>query len=189
MNDPTCKDCQHFRQHYIHFLQQRYDAVPCGHCVYPRLKHRHPDTPACVHFQQKNRPRHSLRRSLHLSEQQHCDAENHGGHNANHRQQTAAAATAPSWGWGSVSPAAAIAAAHRGPSATHRGPTAAHRGTTAAHRGTASAKTAGASMTATGAAGASARAAGASVMSSWAWHNHSSLSFFLLLNTINLKKK
>ena len=50
MKDPQCKDCKHFRQHYIHFCDNRFDAIPCGHCVYPRLKHRRPDTLACVYF-------------------------------------------------------------------------------------------------------------------------------------------
>ena len=50
MKDPTCKDCKHFRQHYVHFLEQRFNPIPCGHCVYPRIKHRTPDTFACVYF-------------------------------------------------------------------------------------------------------------------------------------------
>lgn len=49
----TCNDCQHFRQHYVFFLETRFDPVPCGHCVYPRLKHRTPNTAACVHFLKK----------------------------------------------------------------------------------------------------------------------------------------
>ena len=53
MEDPQCKDCKHFRQHYVHFLETRLSPIPCGHCVYPRLKHRRPDTPACVHFKFK----------------------------------------------------------------------------------------------------------------------------------------
>lgn len=52
MSEPTCKDCQYFRQHYVLFLDDRFTAVPCGHCVYPRLKHRKPDTFACVNFNQ-----------------------------------------------------------------------------------------------------------------------------------------
>lgn len=54
MAEPTCKDCQHFRQHYVFFLETRYDPVPCGHCVYPRLKHRRPDTFACIYFKRPN---------------------------------------------------------------------------------------------------------------------------------------
>ena len=53
MNDPTCQDCKHFRQHYVHIFDEYYHTIPCGHCVYPRLKHRRPDTLACVHFTSK----------------------------------------------------------------------------------------------------------------------------------------
>ena len=53
MNTPTCATCIHFRRHYIHFDEFRFTEVPCGHCVYPRLKHRKPDTPACVHYKPK----------------------------------------------------------------------------------------------------------------------------------------
>ena len=53
MKEPTCADCAYFRQHYIRFDINRYSAVPCGHCVHPRLKHRRPDTLACVHFRPK----------------------------------------------------------------------------------------------------------------------------------------
>lgn len=53
MQEPTCSNCAHFRRHYIRFHEFRFTEVPCGHCVHPRLKHRRPDTPACVHFQQK----------------------------------------------------------------------------------------------------------------------------------------
>ena len=50
MEKPTCADCAHFRPHYIKFDEDRYDLISCGHCVYPRLKHRQCGTPACVHF-------------------------------------------------------------------------------------------------------------------------------------------
>lgn len=55
MEEPQCKDCKHFRQHYVHFLELRYTPVPCGHCVYPRLKHRKPNTFACVYFSEKEK--------------------------------------------------------------------------------------------------------------------------------------
>ena len=44
-----CKTCKHFRQHYVQY-GRRYDWANCGHCVYPRLKTRAPDTPACGHY-------------------------------------------------------------------------------------------------------------------------------------------
>ncbi len=46
----TCQSCLHFRQHYILFDANWYSPAGCGHCVYPRLKHRPPQHPACVHF-------------------------------------------------------------------------------------------------------------------------------------------
>ena len=54
MEEPTCKDCKHFRQHYVYFLDTEFRSVPCGHCVFPRLKHRKTDTPACCHFLPKD---------------------------------------------------------------------------------------------------------------------------------------
>lgn len=53
MQEPTCKDCRHFRQHYVKLREGRFDPIPCGHCVFPRLKHRTTDTTACFHFQKK----------------------------------------------------------------------------------------------------------------------------------------
>ena len=50
MEHPVCKNCVHFRQHYI-LDRQSCSAVPCGHCSYPRLKHRHPEADACPFFQ------------------------------------------------------------------------------------------------------------------------------------------
>lgn len=47
----TCKECEHFRQHYV-LDAQRGTPVNCGHCVYPGIKHRRPDTSACRYFVQ-----------------------------------------------------------------------------------------------------------------------------------------
>lgn len=55
MKEATCADCTYFCQHYIYFLEMRYDTIPCGHCIYPRLKHRKPNTLACVHFKRKEK--------------------------------------------------------------------------------------------------------------------------------------
>ena len=49
MSEMHCKDCIHFRQHYI-LDNQSCTAVNCGHCIHPQVKHRKPDTPACTHF-------------------------------------------------------------------------------------------------------------------------------------------
>ena len=48
----TCKDCKHFRQHYIKFGRS-YREILYGHCVYPRLKKRESVTPACEYFNQR----------------------------------------------------------------------------------------------------------------------------------------
>lgn len=49
MDKNTCKDCQHFIQHYgldDHELFQVY----CGHCRLSRPYHKKPDKPACENF-------------------------------------------------------------------------------------------------------------------------------------------
>lgn len=51
MEKDSCQNCRHFRQHYVSD-GKRYDPAYCGHCVYPRVKTRKPDTPACIHFVQ-----------------------------------------------------------------------------------------------------------------------------------------
>ena len=44
-----CKDCFYFRQHYVK-SGKTYLKAGCGHCKYPRLKNRRPETPACGYF-------------------------------------------------------------------------------------------------------------------------------------------
>jgi len=55
MKNNTCRDCLHFRQHFIPWGDYFVPAC-CGHCVYPRLKHRTPDHPACPHFVKNETP-------------------------------------------------------------------------------------------------------------------------------------
>ena len=50
MNRQQCKDCIHFYQHYVCPDGERYMTTYCGHCVYPRIKKRVPDTRSCEHF-------------------------------------------------------------------------------------------------------------------------------------------
>ena len=50
MNTPTCKTCKHFTQHYT-LDEQMCMSVDCGHCRYPRLKNRSPDTRACANYE------------------------------------------------------------------------------------------------------------------------------------------
>lgn len=56
MEKEKCINCAHFRQHYVYWYENHYQPVPCGHCVYPRLKHRTPDTSVCVHYKEKPSP-------------------------------------------------------------------------------------------------------------------------------------
>ena len=51
MKKPVCSYCIHFNQHYI-LDSQRCTTVNCGHCTYPRIKPRKPDSPACEHFEE-----------------------------------------------------------------------------------------------------------------------------------------
>lgn len=59
MKGLLCHDCQHFHQHYIKDNEWCV-SVCCGHCTYPRLKSRKPDTPACNHFVQPAAARHRI---------------------------------------------------------------------------------------------------------------------------------
>lgn len=56
-----CKDCQYFFQHYVSRKKDCYVSVHCGHCVYPFIKHRKPDSPAWKNFEQKKPRRRILR--------------------------------------------------------------------------------------------------------------------------------
>ena len=55
MDSMCCKVCVYFRQHYI-LNEQRGTTVNCGHCIYPRIKHRSPESPACGHFEKREDP-------------------------------------------------------------------------------------------------------------------------------------
>ena len=53
MNHAHCRECRHFLQHYI-LDEQSCTPINCGHCRYPRLKHRHPGSKACDHFETRS---------------------------------------------------------------------------------------------------------------------------------------
>lgn len=55
MNSDICKNCVHYRQHYI-LDEQRCASVNCGHCVYPRIKHREPHAKACSYYELRTMP-------------------------------------------------------------------------------------------------------------------------------------
>lgn len=46
----TCETCRHFCRHFV-YIEKRYQEVPFGHCIFPRLKQRRSNTPACAHYQ------------------------------------------------------------------------------------------------------------------------------------------
>lgn len=52
MEKRTCETCIHFCQHYRK-AKTRYVKVHCGHCIYPRVKTRMPDTKACDKYREK----------------------------------------------------------------------------------------------------------------------------------------
>ncbi len=51
MTEKTCLTCTHFRLHYIK-RGKRYYPLAYGHCVFPRLKKRERQTPACASYQE-----------------------------------------------------------------------------------------------------------------------------------------
>lgn len=55
MGEARCKDCTHYRQHHV-LDEQSCTAVDCGHCIYPRQKHRKPDARACSYYELRMNP-------------------------------------------------------------------------------------------------------------------------------------
>jgi len=55
METQICKNCTHFRQHYI-IDDQTYTAIHCGHCTCKRAKSRKPTTKACEAFEERTQP-------------------------------------------------------------------------------------------------------------------------------------
>ena len=51
--EKTCKLCKYYIQHYRKEKRGHYDTVNCGHCKFPRLKHRNPSDIACYHYVEK----------------------------------------------------------------------------------------------------------------------------------------
>ncbi len=49
MKEYSCKDCIHFRQHYI-LSGETLMKVYCGHCTCARSKKKKPDTAICANF-------------------------------------------------------------------------------------------------------------------------------------------
>lgn len=55
MNKKCCGTCKHYRGHYVRYSDGRFVPIPHGHCVHPRLKNRHRETDACVHWAAKEK--------------------------------------------------------------------------------------------------------------------------------------
>ena len=46
----TCKTCQHFVQHYVIHEDGQYHLARCGHCTISYIRHRNPNSEACVRW-------------------------------------------------------------------------------------------------------------------------------------------
>ena len=51
MQEPYCAQCIHYCPHYIKFGENLYDLIRCGHCTFPRKKHRDAYVKVCANFQ------------------------------------------------------------------------------------------------------------------------------------------
>lgn len=51
MHTDTCELCRYFHQHYTLLRPEHFLRCDCGHCHYPRVKTRKPETAACKHFE------------------------------------------------------------------------------------------------------------------------------------------
>lgn len=49
MNDPTCRTCAHYLQHYA-LGEGRIFRVNCGHCTFPFAKKKPPNSKKCDHY-------------------------------------------------------------------------------------------------------------------------------------------
>lgn len=49
MNDQTCKECQHFRQHYT-LCEGKLYRVFCVHCTFGRVQTKRPFNKVCDNF-------------------------------------------------------------------------------------------------------------------------------------------
>lgn len=51
MKDNTCESCKYFVQHYVKH-PKTYSKAGWGHCFYPKVKARQPETPACEQYKE-----------------------------------------------------------------------------------------------------------------------------------------
>lgn len=50
MKGTACKNCLHFKQHYI-LSEDRFLRAHCGHCTFSRVKRKKPDSVGCEKFE------------------------------------------------------------------------------------------------------------------------------------------
>ena len=66
MEPKVCKDCMHFRRHYIKRSRGNYRALSYGHCSKPRLKKRDAGDEACSCWEEKPAERNASLERLDL---------------------------------------------------------------------------------------------------------------------------
>lgn len=49
----NCDTCFYYRNHYVK-LEDTYCVINDGHCVFPKLKRRYADQPACSYYKQQS---------------------------------------------------------------------------------------------------------------------------------------
>ena len=49
LNNEQCKNCQHYLRHYT-LDNRKIFRVYCGHCTFPRARHKRQDAKACENF-------------------------------------------------------------------------------------------------------------------------------------------
>lgn len=53
MEENFCKSCEYYHQHYV-LDNKKIFRVYCGHCTYPKIRTRRPDSKACDHYLYKD---------------------------------------------------------------------------------------------------------------------------------------
>ena len=56
MQEPYCAQRIHYCPHYVKFGENLFDLIRCGHCTFPRRKHRDAYAKPCPHFQKAPNP-------------------------------------------------------------------------------------------------------------------------------------
>lgn len=51
MENHVCKECEYYCAHYVRLAKKQWQQLDHGHCVYPQIKQRQAQTPACKYFE------------------------------------------------------------------------------------------------------------------------------------------